>query len=44
MNRIPQIKVINTNTEINFNNYGKGLYFVNIESEKGLITEKVIIQ
>jgi hypothetical protein len=37
-------KVTSSNTEIDFNNYGKGIYLVNIQSENGSITEKVIIQ
>tara|TARA_B100001287_G_scaffold268130_1_gene264048 strand:- start:2553 stop:4868 length:2316 start_codon:yes stop_codon:yes gene_type:complete len=37
-------KVTSTNTEIDFNNYGKGIYLVNIQSKNGSITEKVIIQ
>jgi hypothetical protein len=35
---------INSNTEIDFNKFGKGIYILDINSDNKIVTEKVTIQ
>lgn len=44
MNTLGQIIFSNSGTQIDLSKYGQGLYFVQIQTDKGITTEKIIVK